>query len=400
MSYEVYAPKDYERFFKQSIKKLKVESDFAIEQVERGIIALDKKSIGYGVFDLRRHFVKASEQLRYNNGQFIPKKVDVAQDNIPYNDVDAVYMGSMDFHFGHFLLEHMNRAYAFIDPKYSGMKCVYVNNKRGRVPEFAWTLLELLGIKREDIIILEETTQFRNVYVPWQSLNIPILTSTQVRDIYSAIASNVTASQVYERVYLSRSALQRRRIFGEKQIEKIFEQNGYKVIHPETLSMIEQIAVLKNCKSLAGCAGSALHGALFMPDGGEVIQIKRNSIAHRDNAYVQYMINKPKDLTLTLIAGSIEDYKTEHFTETPQIIGINEYMRRFFNERGFVYSVQDIIPDALEYQEYKDTLDEYLKNNHGNFTNKLKAKFIKITSCLVPGRRNRNVFRAYLKKVL
>ena len=55
--------------------------------------------------------------------------------------------------------------------------------------------------------------------------------------------------------------------------------------------MTEQIALVKNARVLAGCAGTALHLALFMAPGGVVVQIKRNARA-KCNADIQNLINK------------------------------------------------------------------------------------------------------------
>ena len=46
---------------------------------------------------------------------------------IPYIDEDAIFIGNVFPQFGHFLLEHMNRAYALLDDKYKNMKLILVN---------------------------------------------------------------------------------------------------------------------------------------------------------------------------------------------------------------------------------------------------------------------------------
>ena len=76
--------------------------------------------------------MKSSLQIRKNNGQFIPK----LSENIPYMDEDVLYFGNVYPMFGHFLLEHMNRAYGLLHDEFKKHKVVLVNNelenRRGR----------------------------------------------------------------------------------------------------------------------------------------------------------------------------------------------------------------------------------------------------------------------------
>ena len=307
MSYTVFGDKDFKNYLRRSVRHQYMR-DTNIDKYPNAII-VNEHIHGFGVFDEKFRFVKSSRQTRKNNGQFVPK---FNRDNIPYVDADAVFIGNVFPQFGHFLLEHMNRAYALLNKKYRDMKLVLINNSDvSVVPEYMYKLLELLGAKRENILILNQTTRFRNVYVPVQGFNIPVYSSRAFGKTWDAIAKNVPDTKKYEKIYVSRTALKWRRTFGEGVVQKIFEKNGYKVICPETLPLVEQIALVKNCKYLAGCAGTALHLALFMKPGGTVIQIKRNRLA-KCNADIQNLINDTKKLNGVFISGSVEKVKTDH----------------------------------------------------------------------------------------
>ena len=395
MSYTVYGDGDFKRYLRRSVAHQYMR-DTLVEHYPNAII-VNEHIHGFGVFNERFKFVKSSRQTRKNNGQFVPK---FNRDNIPYVDEDAVFIGNVFTQFGHFLLEHMNRAYALLDKKYKNMKLVLINNSDVQVvPEYMYTLLELMGAKRENIIILNQTTRFRNVYVPVQGFNIPVYSSRAFGKTWDAIAKNVPDTKKYEKIYVSRAALKWRRTFGEGVVQKIFEKNGYKIIYPETLPLVEQIALVKNCKYLAGCAGTALHLALFMKPGGTVIQIKRNRLA-KCNADIQNLINDTKKLNGVFISGSVEKVKTDHCSSVPQIIGVNKYMREFFDAYKFKYNEKDTIQDETDMDEYRVAMAEYNKQYGSVFINNAKHFLIHYSACFIPGRERRGAWRRWLKRKL
>lgn len=396
MWYKLFADSDFEKYFEKSISRQYMR-DVHVQEFENGIIVNEHRH-GFGVFDKNFRFVKSSRQMRKNNGQFIPK---FNHKNIAYMDVDAVFVGNVFPQFGHFLLEHMNRAYVALDKKYKRAKFVLVNNKDvSPVPNYMFELLELLGVKRENILILNETTQFRRVYVPDQGFNIPVYSSDAFGKMYDAIAKNVKPlREKYEKIYVSRTAMQTRRTYGEGVVQKIFEKNGYKIIWPEKLPLSQQIALVKNARVLAGCAGTALHLALFMKSGGTVVQIKRNRQA-KCNADIQNLINDTKGLNGVFISGSVENKPTDHCSSVPQIIGVNQHMRDFFDAFGFKYTARDVVPNKKDLAEYDAALAEYNKKYGGVGLNNIKHFIIHWSSCFVPGRERRGNFRRWLKRKL
>ncbi len=392
----VYSGQSYKRYLKGDLKKQYMR-DVAVEHIERGII-VNEHFHGFGVFTQDFKFVKSSLQVRKNNGQFTPK---FNHNNIPYINQDVVFIGNVYPQFGHFLLEHLNRAWALLDEKYRNMHVVLINNQDvNPVPEYMFVFLELMGVAREKIIILNQTTQFKNVYVPYQGYNLPVYSCPEFGKTFDFMAQNVSdCDQSFDKIYLSRDAMKERRTRGEKFVSKIFEDNGFKVVYPETLPLVQQIALVKNAKVLAGCAGTALHLAVFMKPGGTVIQIKRNK-KNKDNASAQYLINKTKGLNSVFINGAIEKRATSHFGFCPQIIGLNKYLREFLDDSGFVYdkNLPEIDDDA--WQEYLSAVQEYESENGGQFAYSCKAKFVRISSCFIPGRENRGRYRRWIKSKL
>jgi capsular polysaccharide biosynthesis protein len=396
MELKIYAEKSWKKWFNRQTRNQYMR-DVKIDEYPNGII-VNEKLRGFGVFDKNYEFVKSSRQVRKNNGQFIPN---FKHTDIPYVDEDVVFVGNVYPQFGHFLLEHLNRAYAALDKKYQKMKFVLINNKSVEpVPEYMLVFLELLGIPRKNILVLDRTTQFKNVYVPVQGFNIPIYSSKAFGETFAKMAKSVKDNEkVYDKVYVSRAKLNTRKTYGEEKVQKIFERNGFKVIYPETMSLKEQIATIKDCNFLAGCAGTALHMALFMKAGGTVIQIKRNKI-YDDNAPTQWLLNETCGLNSVFINSSVERVKTGHGFNMPQIIGVNENMRDFFKDFGFKTNDKDFEVDDIARQEYDTALSKYQGEHGTKIVEFIKHKIVRISSCFIPGRYNRSVYRRWLKNKL
>lgn len=394
---KIYADSKYTRYLTKLVRHYYKEKEPTVEIVPNGVIANEHEN-GYGVFDDKFKFVKSSIQNhKGRKGQFVPK---FNHNNISYIDEDAIYLCHLGKNnFGHFILEHMNRAWCLTDKKYKNMKVVIVDEiGAGKINDYIYVLLGLLGVKKENIILLDKTTQFRNVFIPTPGFDLSAYYTNAYRDMYNKMAVSVDDGEIYEKIYLSRTKMPLDRLtYGEKTIEKIFKKNGFNIVYPETLPLKEQIALVKNCRVLAGCAGTALHLALFMKQGGTVIQIKRNTPLV-DNADTQYVIDMAKGLDSIFVAGSQESVPTDHWSLTPQIIGLTEYMKKFFDENGFKYTDKDLTGWDKEFADYEIALSKC--NTQQYATKSVKKYIIKYVSCFCPGRIRRNHFRQWLKKVL
>jgi capsular polysaccharide biosynthesis protein len=76
-----------------------------------------------------------------------------------------------------------------------------------------------------------------------------------------------------ERVFISRSGIQRRRLVNEADIERMFERHGFSIVHPERLPIADQIAVFANAPMIAGLGGSAMHNTVFTPPDSRVLLV-------------------------------------------------------------------------------------------------------------------------------
>lgn len=393
MSYKLYYEDDAKQYFIDALRHYEKKSDLNVTQHDNAIIAVNTSTTAYGIFDADNKIIPSSIQMRGHRGQFIPTKRDLR--NAPYMDTTVMFMGNIYPHFGHFMLEHMNRAYAITTHPCD--KYVFIDNRNIGAPEYVYEFMSMLGIARKDVLILTQTTRFKRVVIPAQSLNIDTWYAPEFVTPFGIMRDDVSTTNKHRKIYVSRAKLAPGlRVYGEEKIQEIFRRNGFDIIYPETLPLREQIRIVANADTLAGCAGTALHLALFMRPNGTVIQLKRNRLP-KDSAPTQYIINESTQLNSVFISASIEETKSNHYLNTggAQIIGMTPDLRKFMEDNGFELHQSDFDADT-------DAINEYTQYMRSCKTRRRKFKrtFIKIVSCLVPGRINRARFRNWLKRVI
>jgi capsular polysaccharide biosynthesis protein len=396
MKMSCYANNRYKKNLMQKIAKISCRNDMKIDAVPRGAFIVNPTTGAFGVFDDAGNLIKSSLQYRGKTAQFIPKYVP----SVEYMDCDAVFIGNVYPHFGHFLLEHLNRAWGISKIKSKNIKYVLVDNKNMGPKQWMIDFLKCAGVKESDILILNKSMRFNTVYVPYQSLNIVSgWYAPEFKDVFDIMRKNTKTDTIYDKVYVSRTKLSDdMRVWGEEQVQSIFEKNGFTVIYPETLPLAEQIAIISHCNVLAGCAGTALHLALTMKDGTRVIQLNRTS-AIKDNGEIQYRLCKLKNQDFDIVAASVEEVQSTHGgIHAPQIIGVTKELQQFFDDNNFKYDDADLQMNADVLNQYKLHLSEFQKNNGGQLYLKFKKKFIKYISCLIPGRVTRGRVRKWLKE--
>ncbi len=403
MQCDIYTSDKYKKYFHSDIVARQIcgapfdDSALDIDCIDSGLVAVDCATGAFGIFDADNKFVKSSLQLRGKMGQFIPDVKKLCVENCADT---AIFLGNIYPHFGHFLLEHLNRAWGLGRVYKKGMKVIFIDNKNIGAQKFVFDFTDMLNIPRRDVVILTKSVRYKKVYIPAQSWVTQHRAHTDFCKAFDAMAAGVSGPGVGDKVYVSRAALPAdMKVFGEERIQNIFKKNGYAIIYPEKMPLAHQVAAIKNAKVLAGCGGTALHLALFMKPGGRVVQIKRNT-GIKDNGPIQWMLNQVRGLNSVFIEASVEKRKSEHQSKLPQIIGVTEHLQRFFDDNGFKYSARDVEQDKAAFAEYEIALAAASAAHGGAIYMRLKRFIIKFVTCFVPGRIRRGRVRAWLKERL
>ncbi len=207
------------------------------------------------------------------------------------------YAGHWTNHFGHFLLETLSNLWP--DPEgvpLDGLvahRSVYgkVPPRPGDLPDTATAELsswhaELLGLAGYGDLPVEvvraQPLRVGHLRVPSRSLVLKSWARPEAAALWRRMSSRVEPGGA-PRVFLSRRlfhaestrelTVARKDAAWDEQLEERFGAAGFAVVHPETLSIPEQLSVVRGAEVLAGSSGSALHLSAFAEPGTRVLEI-------------------------------------------------------------------------------------------------------------------------------
>jgi len=223
-----------------------------------------RPALRMGVFDARSRIVPAS-LLRRSFG-----KVGFAADLTPATQAAAredarevVFGGRLSRHFGHFLLESLAKAwYAGQHPELPiAWACPADRTDAGYTPWQA-SVLEVLGLTNEPVFV-DHPTRFASVVVPDSGYRIKDFLAPQHAAFLAAFPARPREPE--RRVWLSRSRVDRG-VLHAPRLEAELAAAGWSVVHPETLSLGDQLELLASAGRVAGDEGSAFHLLALLAD--------------------------------------------------------------------------------------------------------------------------------------
>jgi hypothetical protein len=119
------------------------------------------------------------------------------------------------------------------------------------------------------IVYLAEPKRFERVIIPSIAYNLHRAAAYIQRDTWERIGCAFDRKGGPERVYLSRSRYEpNRALINEAEVESRFQAEGFTVLHPQELSIAEQIATIRHARLIAGSAGSAMYLSAFCSPRG------------------------------------------------------------------------------------------------------------------------------------
>jgi hypothetical protein len=197
------------------------------------------------------------------DGKFIEDSLLHRGKQAPYQEPNEylagtyIYGGCLFGHFGHFIWESLSRLYAirqcnaypilFISPN---DKVFYAQKK----------FFETIGIRNEILLVKETNSIEKLIYSSPGSSIIPLLIINEQID---SLQYFNYSKKTNDKIWLSRSMLKYGKLDNEQVIEEELRNIGYKIIHPEMLSIREQVRLISTSDVVAGCDGSAFFSLLF-----------------------------------------------------------------------------------------------------------------------------------------
>lgn len=250
-----------------------------------------------GVCDESFNFIAGYKRMnneQYHNFECIRSYV-VSEEEIKSVNEEVVFAGIAYSHFGHFLVETMNRLWWIIKNNINNKRVVFLKNNS--FDSSFIKLIELTGIKEKNIIFLDVPTQFKKVEIPDQSLCYFSYYHQEYIYPYQAIMDNIVAGND-RKIYLSRTKFIKKDCINEEYFEDFYRELGFKIVYPEQLDIKEQISIVSGADEIVSTMGTVSHLALFAKKGAKIITLLR---ARNYFNTTQGMVNQAKELDYTFV---------------------------------------------------------------------------------------------------
>lgn len=219
---------------------------------------IDDLSGGAGVVTCRdgQDVVRGSGLRRMGREQIPVPQLPVG-DPVGHHD-SAVFAGYLHDHFGHFLLESTARLWLPAAPP--DVATVWIANWTTELTPWMHDVLDVLGIGPlrsvvtaagpiavDDLAVADPGFEFGAYMHPWMGRRLQCVDAT-------------AAAGTGSHVWLSRSGLRPHSgLDDDLELEESLRDEGWTIVHPETLSIREQVDVLAGAVHIAGLEGSAFH---------------------------------------------------------------------------------------------------------------------------------------------
>jgi hypothetical protein len=198
-----------------------------------------------------------------DNRYFTEANMDM--DDVRYEIETGFYMDhSISSHFGHFMGDCLCRMFAWdvVRQIFGDVKLIIAGRDRNN---FQAPLLAACGVVDSDVLWLDGLVRCKRLVMATQSLGVEQYASPSSLRLWNRMRDRIARRDISlpDRIYLSRGAVETRKLVNEVEAERIFQSHGLTIVRPETLSVEQQIALVSNALLVAGPAGSGMFNLAF-----------------------------------------------------------------------------------------------------------------------------------------
>lgn len=299
---------------------------------------LDDGNWGGGIIDSNGIFLNNTGVHKEST-----KSYHVDDSELQYSNEEVVFLGMFNGVWGHNLTDDLRRLWFVCDENY---KKEFLKCKLVYIPiegfSFSYNFKELLtqiGISISRLEPITRPTRFEKIYVPdecfYKGNTEDRYFTQEYKELINLIKNNCYQqqkrnknNQSIEKIYFTYSKYKKDNSYNEVLLEKFFESLGYTVIAPEDYTFIEQVNLLRECKSLASTVGSCSHNAVFLNDNAELILIPRTYCL---TGY-QIALNEVNDISVVWIDSSLSNCVQRQFPYMgPYCLTISHNLLSFFD---------------------------------------------------------------------
>lgn len=262
------------------------------------------------------------------------------------DDRCVIYGGIIFDVFGHCITETLCRLWYLLECG-EDIPIVFLSkNLKYIVPQYFYAMMELLGIDKKRIIILKEITQYREIIIPDQALVMFQGFNSKLSNVYKAIVQNAMkkySGKIFKKVYLSRNKFDRGDCINEKWFEHFYAERGFEIIYPETMTLVEQVAIVSQADQIVCTGGTLSHLLLFASaECYATIMLRCNEPAALT---AQFIINQMKKIYVNWVDVSYNILPTTHASGIFYVRPTDDFVS-YLNNENIPYFEEELYSDS------------------------------------------------------
>ncbi|WP_407429635.1 glycosyltransferase family 61 protein [Arcticibacter sp.] len=181
------------------------------------------------------------------------------------------------------------------------------------IKSVATETLDLLGLRPKGIEFIDDDELLRveNLSIVTQTCKSGYVNDRILKKISEDIihGSGIKRAEPFRKLYISREGAGYRKVLNEDEVQEVVKSYGYEVIRYEDMSLMEQIRITASAKSIVSIHGAGLTNIVFMLEGSNVLEFRRDRIYHNQcywhladalNLNYFYLFGSPDDDDLVL----------------------------------------------------------------------------------------------------
>lgn len=195
-------------------------------------------------------------------------------------DGQAIYLGILHNHYGHFLCETLSRLWA-IDSVDPNARLLLLITDAG-VPGFVDEFFRMAGL-RDRLVFVRTPLYVESLVIPDAAVIYPHFFHPAFLRLTRSVLERVAFPSDIETaaLFVSRRSLlpgYSRYVVGERMLHEAMSRAGATIVSPETLGIAEQFRLFNAHRCIVGYAGSAMHNLLFTSGGKDVLYYSARAI--------------------------------------------------------------------------------------------------------------------------
>jgi hypothetical protein len=167
--------------------------------------------------------------------------------------------------------------------------------------KFVDEFLELFGIEKNDILLINKNTIYKNVYISssyTHDINSDLPPRKEIFNLYSSILPNKCPKNVPQKIYVSRRSwihnnlenigtnyTTRRKLINENDFVMLLEKMGFVEVFTENMNIKEKINLFNGCDQVIGAIGGGLCNVLFSQPNKKLVALVSPTFLETNNRF-------------------------------------------------------------------------------------------------------------------